>query len=199
LPPNAVVFHLSDGVYTTFTSLTQYAPPPFALVGASRCRTAVQCLESERICRWRKHCGRTACEQRPGEAACSQEVDCNTDHTVLALACGCTRGFFQGHLPQRDCLLALRGAENKLDANGAAGDPPRRRYQDRSHSPGSCIVVTSAIELRVQLMARIRIWYQSGIHLRQTPLYTGQYARAISMHVSEYEWQPCLRPTIIPV
>jgi hypothetical protein len=30
LPPNAVVFHLSDGVYTTFTSLTQYAPPPFA-------------------------------------------------------------------------------------------------------------------------------------------------------------------------
>jgi hypothetical protein len=29
LPPNAVVFHLSDGVYTTFTSLTQYAPPPF--------------------------------------------------------------------------------------------------------------------------------------------------------------------------
>lgn len=29
LPPNAVIFHLSDGVYTTFTSLTQYAPPPF--------------------------------------------------------------------------------------------------------------------------------------------------------------------------
>jgi hypothetical protein len=29
LPPNAVVFHLSDGVYTTFTSLAQYAPPPF--------------------------------------------------------------------------------------------------------------------------------------------------------------------------
>lgn len=29
LPQNAVVFHLSDGVYTTFTSLAQYAPPPF--------------------------------------------------------------------------------------------------------------------------------------------------------------------------
>jgi hypothetical protein len=34
LPPNAVVFHLSDGVYTTFTSLTQYAPPPFAPLSA---------------------------------------------------------------------------------------------------------------------------------------------------------------------
>lgn len=29
LPPNAIIFHLSDGIYTTFTSLTQYAPPPF--------------------------------------------------------------------------------------------------------------------------------------------------------------------------
>jgi hypothetical protein len=29
LPANALVFHLSDGIYTTFTSLTQYIPPRF--------------------------------------------------------------------------------------------------------------------------------------------------------------------------
>lgn len=34
LPQNAIVFHLMDGVYTTFTSLAQYAPPPFMPLAA---------------------------------------------------------------------------------------------------------------------------------------------------------------------
>jgi hypothetical protein len=41
LPPNAIVFHLSDGVYTTFTSLAQYAPPPFVPITARSNSTRV--------------------------------------------------------------------------------------------------------------------------------------------------------------